>query len=565
MLVETASRQHEDGDVASGGLLFQPSTDFHPSEVGHHDIAYDEVRYILAGQAYALFAAVGLKDCIVVLEESADKEADIGGVVDHEDTWFGFIDFTRIGILDGGEFGHRGREGIGLGDGVARSWGRGLYMRFRDGDSECRAGTGSGFDTHIAAMKIGECLDEGEADAGATGLDLVGLIEAFENMAEGLRVHSASGVADFQDERASGEGDMRADDSIIGGELEGIAHEIEEDTLQFLLIKGGGGAGELAELQTETDMAFMSEMREGLGPLLETQPYIHLDGAEIEFAILIFTEIKNLIYETAENAHILIGEAYEELLIGGEIGGMGQAAYGLGDEGEGGAEVVADISKEYEFRLSSLVEPLIEIGERIALLHQLRVLSGEHLLAASARPIGPEEGEDDDGQKNDDGDDGEEEGALLGMAGGIEVDLTVEIIDLILLIGYGAIDFQQHIGILAHDGLSRGDDEFIFERFTPGSLDTEVDEFLSGSGINECRIDGAIGHGLHSERGDGIDSGNNDIGAGDLESGLTRADCHAVIMGEDGVDFRMKGENGIYEGFGTGLIPIPFEGGHASG
>ena len=151
------------------------------------------------------------------------------------------------------------------------------------------------------------------------------------------------------------------------------------------------------------------------------------------------------------------------------------------------------------------------------------------------------------------------------MAGGIEVDLTVEIIDLILLIGYGAIDFQQHIGILAHDGLSSGDDEFIFERFTPGSLDTEVDEFLSGSGINEGRIDGAIGHGLHSERGDGIDSGNDDIGAGDLESRLTGTDGHAVIMGKDGVDVRMKGENGIYEGLGTGLIPIPFNGGHASG
>ena len=141
----------------------------------------------------------------------------------------------------------------------------------------------------------------------------------------------------------------------------------------------------------------------------------------------------------------------------------------------------------------------------------------------------------------------------------------MEIIDFILLIGYGAIDFQQHIGILAHDGLSRGDDEFIFERFTPGSLDTEVDKFLPGSGINEGRIDGAIGHSLHSERGDGIDAGNDNIGTGGLESGLTGTDGHAVIMGEDGVDFRMKGENGIYEGFGTGLIPIPFDGGHASG
>ena len=73
---------------------------------------------------------------------------------------------------------------------------------------------------------------------------------------------------------------------------------------------------------------------------------INFCQSDIKFAILIFPEIKYLIYKPLKNLDILIGYFYQGQLLRGEVVCPGKLGYRLGNESQGGAQVEGDIGVE---------------------------------------------------------------------------------------------------------------------------------------------------------------------------------------------------------------------------
>ena len=98
-----------------------------------------------------------------------------------------------------------------------------------------------------------------------------------------------------------------------------------------------------------------------------------------------------MVDEAADDFQVLVGEFGEGELPGREVGGGGKLRHGLGDEGEGRAEVVGHVGEKHEFRLRGLLELLVEPRLLVAFLLELAVLEHEFLLMPAVLPVGPEE------------------------------------------------------------------------------------------------------------------------------------------------------------------------------
>ena len=78
---------------------------------------------------------------------------------------------------------------------------------------------------------------------------------------------------------------------------------------------------------------------------------IYFGEPEIQFAILILSKIKYLIYKPLKYLHILIGNLHEGLLLRCEIIGLGKPGNRLGNQSERSAQIVRHICEEHQFGL----------------------------------------------------------------------------------------------------------------------------------------------------------------------------------------------------------------------
>ena len=95
---------------------------------------------------------------------------------------------------------------------------------------------------------------------------------------------------------------------------------------------------------------------------------------QIQFAMLIFLEIKDLIDQSLQDSDIFRGNVQQRFLLACEVMGLRQLLYRLGNQGERCAQVVRDVGEEVQFGLGSPVQLLIQRFLLVSLLFQQFVL-----------------------------------------------------------------------------------------------------------------------------------------------------------------------------------------------
>ena len=279
-------------------------------------------------------------------------------------------------------------------------------------------------------MELHEGLGERKADARAVGVRPVGLEEAVEDVADVAGGDALAGVGHLKREDVALGGIRHVDAPIVGGVLEGVGDKVEHHALYLLGIDGEGERGVgLRRMEGEAYVAAARAAAERVYPVGNGLGEVGLGKVEGHLAVFVFAEIEDLVDEAADDFQVLMGELGEGELPGREVGGGGKLRHGLGDEGEGRAEVVGHVGEKHEFRLRGLLELLVEPRLLVAFLLELAVLEHELLLMPAVLPVGPEEQEAHAEEQDDDGHAGVEERGLHVVLRPIVVDFSLEELD----------------------------------------------------------------------------------------------------------------------------------------
>ena len=127
---------------------------------------------------------------------------------------------------------------------------------------------------------------------------------------------------------------------------------------------------------------------ERLRPLPDQRCQSDLPQVQIQFTMLIFLEIQDLIDQPLQDADVLRGDAQQGLLLDREVVRLGQLLHRLGNQGERRAQVVRDVGEEGQLRLGSLVQLLVQRLLLVSLLLQQFVLRQQLLLVSLTFPVG---------------------------------------------------------------------------------------------------------------------------------------------------------------------------------
>ena len=223
----------------------------------------------------------------------------------------------------------------------------------------------------------------------------IDLIEAVEDMVEVCLGDALSVVLHREGQGLVIATATEEDLSVLGSVFEGVRQQVEEDTLNLLRIQGQGVALIHRKLDRELHAALAGEGLEGLCPLLDQWCQRNLPQVQIQFTMLIFLEIQDLIDQPLQDADVLRGDAQQGLLLDREVVRLGQLLHWLGYQGERRAQVVRDVGEEGQLRLGSLVQLLVQRLLLVSLLLQQFVLRQQLLLVSFTFPVGVQQEEED--------------------------------------------------------------------------------------------------------------------------------------------------------------------------
>ncbi len=434
---------------------------------------------------------------------------------------FGF-DFAKLALYVGGGQG-RSRVGFAAGD-----------VPHGDVDGEGRALTQLALYADRASVELDERFGQREPDAGAVGVHAVNLEEAVEDIAEVLAADTLAVVGHGEAECIAFEAAVETDAPVVGGVLEGVGEEVEEDAFDFFRVDGHGESLGEVNVDRKLYVALAGHRAERLGPFAKQGAHRLLGEVGVELPVLEFSEVKYLVNEAFEDAYVLVGQAYERALRGVEVGGLGKLAHRLGDEGQRGAQVVGNVGEE----------------------HQLRLRRGvEVLLVTAVLPVGPQYQEEHTKEQHGDRDGGVEEPGLGRMALPEVVDLGLEELDFVGFLGEGLVLSQEYVGVRDVD--RRGYREMVdgvvrlpFEYGQRGAY-----ELVPFGGVEECRVDHAVGHCADAYLRGGVDAYHLDVEAA--------AACHfgggyghAVVVGVHEVDLRVRRQEGVGHRGRVVVVPV---------
>lgn len=136
---------------------------------------------------------------------------------------------------------------------------------------------------------------------------------------------------------------------LSGGIFKGVGHDVEEHALNLLDIHGGGESVREVGCDRELDVALAGHGHERLGPLDEKASHGRLGEIERQAPVLVFAEVKYLVYKPAKYPHVLVGDLHQRLLARREVVCRRKLFDRLGNEGERGAKVVRDVGEENQF------------------------------------------------------------------------------------------------------------------------------------------------------------------------------------------------------------------------
>jgi hypothetical protein len=227
-----------------------------------------------------------------------------------------------------------------------------------EGQAEGAAGAGRALDAELAAEQPGEAARDGQAEAGApeTLGDLgAGLGEAVEDARLRLGRDANAGVGDLDRQAhasgADGGGGDADGDAALGGELHGVAGEVQQDLAQVAAVEAEAPGHAGAEMQAEAQAA-----RAGLGGdeaahLLQQLGQVAGLGAGRHAPGLDAGEVEDLVDQLEQGARGEVHRARHVALVLVEPRGREQPAHA--DDGvERRAQLVADIGKEERLRLA---------------------------------------------------------------------------------------------------------------------------------------------------------------------------------------------------------------------
>ena len=228
----------------------------------------------------------------------------------------------------------------------------------------------------------------------------------------------------------SGEGD--ANRAIVGCELEGVGEQVVDDALQFLGIGRDGKVGIFFGLDVEVDVLAVGEGAEGVAPLGKRVAQVELAQAQLQFAILEFTEVEHLVDEPQQHRHVFVDDVEQKALVLVEVLALAELVYRVGNECERCAEVVRHVGEESQFGMGGIFELAREGDELVALFLELPFLVRQFGIEPVFGPEGPHDNHEQDTHQHQNHDTGIEEHALGRVAHQEGVELTVEPLDFLV-------------------------------------------------------------------------------------------------------------------------------------
>ncbi len=169
---------------------------------------------------------------------------------------------------------------------------------------------------------------------------LVNLIEAFKNLVDILCWDAFACISNIYDQsvpfRSVADGDM----SVVGSVFKSIGDKIKHHPLHLLHIYRHGSRHFADCLDRQLDVALARQGSERLYPILYQRLYISLLKIQSKFTVLILSEIKYLVDQTAEYAYVLVGYLHQCMLLCGEIRRVSHLFHRLGNECQWSAQVM---------------------------------------------------------------------------------------------------------------------------------------------------------------------------------------------------------------------------------
>ena len=244
-------------------------------------------------------------------------------------------------------------------------------------------------------MQLDEAFGHSQPDARTLMMDRIDLIEVFEDALNVFHVDARACVGHFEHQPAPLPivvrgfliADRHGDCTIFGCELEGIAHQVEEDALQLLHV-GHRAVVAFAHLQLHVDVLLVGQSPERIETYLCGFSQIDGHGIHLELAALKLSEVEHLVYQTLQHLDVLLrqGEQLAGFLIAAippdlvVLDLLADLLQRGSDERKWGAEVVAHVGEEEQLGLGGLIDLLAELAQLVIALGQLVTLRLEQVL-----------------------------------------------------------------------------------------------------------------------------------------------------------------------------------------
>jgi hypothetical protein len=274
----------------------------------------------------------------------------------------GAVGLVMISDEDGGagELGaDGGRGGVGM-------WGE----FFETGGEPERGSLADGaFDADLAAHHFDDLFGDGEAESGAAvlaGGGSIGLGECVEEVGERGGWDAHAGIFDGEEEGDIGivlGFDADADDDFaVVGEFDGIDDEVGDDLAEPAGVTLEHGGEVRIGKEDQFDMLFFCAVSEEFDGAFGGGEEVELERFEMEFTGLHFGEVEDIINDGEEGFGAVLDGFDEAMLFRGE-GGILEENRHADDAIERGADLMADVGKEFGFKAGGLKGFVTGAGE----------------------------------------------------------------------------------------------------------------------------------------------------------------------------------------------------------
>ena len=409
------------------------------------------------------------------------------------------------------------------------------------------------------AMERHEILGERQADTCAFVVQGVGLIVVVEDLLGIAFRNARTGVADTHYIIIARMREGDADVSPVGGELEGIAHDVVEYAFELGLV-GHGLEGLASRLVREDDMTFVGQGLERVGPCRKGG--VEVDGLQVErhLAALRLAEVEYLIHQTTQHTDVLLGKL-QKLPGSGVLQAcvFAKLLDGCRNERERRAEVVTHVGEEVHLGIVGLFEFAGEGEQLIALLLEGGTLAGKALAGAAAGAIEEVERQHEDQGEQQQGTQGTRQGPFEALLLPIVIQTVAQLMKVSGLLVDGPLHAAGEQRLFATGYQMAFEQGLTFVGLTCEDLDGCLHDDVATRGIGGRSIQIALFDSFDTLTfaHHAIDTHEMDVASGlEFASLLLGRTCHPVAVGGNDIHIGIAGEQGVYHRGGFIAHPV---------